>query len=101
MAMATIVSMTGFGRAAAIHEGRRACELLPITRDALLAPYLIQLLAEIYAWTGEKDLALQQLSIAATVPFGINYGELKVLPYWDPLRSDPLFEKIVASLAPK
>jgi TolB-like protein/Tfp pilus assembly protein PilF len=85
----------------AIREGRRACELLPITRDALLAPYLIQLLAEIYAWTGEKDLALQQLSIAATVPFGINYGELKLLPYWDPLRGDPRFEQIVASLAPK
>jgi hypothetical protein len=26
---------------------------------------------------------------------------LKLLPFWDPLRNDPFFEKIVASLAPK
>jgi hypothetical protein len=29
------------------------------------------------------------------------YGALKLLPFWDPLRGDPRFEKIVASLAPK
>jgi hypothetical protein len=27
-------------------------------------------------------------------------GLLKLLPFWDPLRSDPRSEKIVASLAP-
>jgi hypothetical protein len=26
---------------------------------------------------------------------------LKLFPFWDPLRGDPRFEKIVASLAPK
>ena len=30
-----------------------------------------------------------------------SYGALKLLPYWDPLRGEPCFEKIVASLAPK
>jgi hypothetical protein len=30
-----------------------------------------------------------------------SYGALKLLPFWDPLRDDPRFEKIVASLAPK
>jgi hypothetical protein len=31
----------------------------------------------------------------------LSYGELKLMPFWDPLRGDPRFEKIVASLAPK
>jgi hypothetical protein len=30
-----------------------------------------------------------------------SYRTLKLLPFWDPLRGDPRFEKIVASLAPK
>jgi TolB-like protein/class 3 adenylate cyclase/Tfp pilus assembly protein PilF len=92
----------GLGRKEdAIREGRRACELLPITKDAVDAPSYITNLAMIYAWTGEKDLALEQLAIAAQVPSGITYGELKLYPQWDPLRGDPRFEKIVASLAPK
>ena len=32
---------------------------------------------------------------------GLSYGELKLMPWWDPLRGEPCFEKIVASLAPK
>ena len=50
---------------------------------------------------GEKDLAIQQLAISAQDPIGIDYGDLKLNPIWDPLRGDPRFEKIVASLAPK
>jgi TolB-like protein/class 3 adenylate cyclase len=85
----------------AIREGRRAVELLPVTKDAIIGPLLVQNLALIYAWTGEKDLAFEQLSIAAKLPGFLSYGELRLHPYWDPLRGDPRFEKIVASLAPK
>jgi cell wall assembly regulator SMI1 len=35
------------------------------------------------------------------MPTLISYGELKLHPWWDPLRGDPRFEEIVASLAPK
>jgi len=31
----------------------------------------------------------------------VTHGQLKLLPFWDPLRGDPRFEKIVNSLAPK
>jgi len=31
----------------------------------------------------------------------VTYGQLKLSPYWDPLRGDPRFQKIVASAAPK
>jgi tetratricopeptide (TPR) repeat protein len=85
----------------AIREGRRAVELLPMTKDAIIGPLLVQYLALIYAWTGEKDLAFEQLSVAARTPGHLSYGYLRLHPYWDPLRGDPRFEKIVASLAPK
>jgi TolB-like protein/class 3 adenylate cyclase/Tfp pilus assembly protein PilF len=85
----------------AIREGRRAVELMPVSKDAIRGPLLIQYLAVIYAWTGEKDLALEQLSVAARIPSHLSYGHLRLHPYWDPLRGDPRFDKIVASLAPK
>ena len=85
----------------AIREGRRACELLPVTKDAMDGPSYIVNLAMIYAWTGEKDLALEQLAISAKIPAGVTYGELKLYPQWDSLRGDPRFDNIVASLAPK
>jgi TolB-like protein/class 3 adenylate cyclase len=92
----------GLGRKEdAIREGRRACELLPVSKDAMDGPSYIINLAMIYAWTGEKDLALEQLAISAKIPAGVTYGELKLYPEWDSLRGDPRFDKIVSSLAPK
>jgi hypothetical protein len=55
----------------------------------------------IAAWTGEKDLACQQLASLIHLPRPVTYGDLKLMPFWDPLRRDPHFEEIVASLAPK
>jgi TolB-like protein/class 3 adenylate cyclase/Flp pilus assembly protein TadD len=92
----------GLGRKAdAIAEGKRACELLPLSKDSWEAPIYVNNLALIYAWVGEKDLALEQLTISATSPGGISYGELKLEPAWDSLRGDPRFEKLVADHAPK
>jgi serine/threonine-protein kinase len=92
----------GLGRREeALHEGRRAVELVSAEKDALVGPTMIKYLAMIAAWTGDKDLACEQLAIAVRPPSTVSYGQLKLLPFWDPLRGDPRFEKIVASLAPK
>jgi tetratricopeptide (TPR) repeat protein len=85
----------------ALREGRRAVELLPVEKDPINGITMIKYLAVIAAWVGDKDLACEQLAIAIRPPSRLTYGELKLLPYWDPLRGDPRFEKIVASLAPK
>jgi TolB-like protein/Tfp pilus assembly protein PilF len=85
----------------ALREGRYAVELLPIKKDALRGPAMIKYLAMIAAWAGDKDLACQQLGSIVRSPSPVTYGQLKLLPLWDPLRGDPRFEKIVASLAPK
>ncbi len=85
----------------AIREGRRAIELVPVSKDAIDGADFILNLAVIYAWTGEKDLALEQLNKVSKLPYAPSYGDLRLSPEWDPLRGDPRFEKIVASLAPK
>jgi serine/threonine-protein kinase len=85
----------------ALREGRRAVELLPVEKDAIRGPAVIKYLAMIAAWAGDKDLACQQLAMLARPPSPVTYGQLKLMPFWDPLRGDPRFEQIVASLAPK
>jgi tetratricopeptide (TPR) repeat protein len=88
-------------REKAIQEGRTACDMLPPTKDAVFGVGLTINLARIYALTGEKDLALEQLDVVSKLPYGPSYGMLRLDPEWDALRGDPRFEKIVASLAPK
>jgi TolB-like protein/Tfp pilus assembly protein PilF len=85
----------------ALREAKRAVELLPVEKDSITGLHMIEYLAMTAAWVGEKDLAYEQLAIATRLPGLLSYGQLKLLPYWDPLRGDPHFEKIVASLAPK
>ena len=85
----------------ALREGRRACELLPISKDAIDGVALAVNLAQIYAWTGEKKLAIQQIAAVERIPNYLSYGFLKLQPIWDSLRGEPKFEEIVASLAPK
>jgi serine/threonine protein kinase/Tfp pilus assembly protein PilF len=85
----------------AIEAGQRACELLPLSKEPSWGLHPLRDLAVIYAWVGEKDLALQQLSLYTGQPAFVDYGELKLHPDWDPLRGDPRFEKIAASLAPR
>jgi len=94
----------------ALSEGRRAMErgmeLVPTAQDPMFGSYtneafLKRSFAMICAWAAEPDLALEQLEAVTKVPGGPSYGELRLDPMWDPLRGEPRFEKIVASLAPK
>ena len=85
----------------ALQEGRRAVELVPIEEDAITGETMNQYLAMIAAWAGEKELACERLAAAMRRPNSLSYGQLKLLPFWDPLRGDPCFEQIVGSLAPR
>src|SRR5262249_19358557 len=86
----------GLGRKEdALREGRRAVELLPITRDSINGAHIIEYFAVTAAWCGEKDLALEQLAVVTRLSGLISYGYLHVHPLWDPLRGDPRFEKLV------
>ncbi len=84
----------------ALRAGRRSCELLPPSKDAVDGADLASHLAVIYTWTGEKDLALSQLAATLRIPGNLSYGLLKLHPTWDPLRGNPRFDALVATLAP-
>jgi serine/threonine-protein kinase len=89
-------------RADAIREGERAVELMPVAKSSIEGALLLEYLSVIYAWTGQKERAIQLLTERVKVPaVGLCYGNLRLNPLWGPLRGDPRFEAIVASLAPK
>src|SRR5207248_11564149 len=88
----------------ALEEGRRAIALTPVEKDVNNGSRVLQYFAITTARTGDRELAFQQLEAGLRAPNAsqmLSYGALKLLPFWDPLRGDPRFEKIVASLAPK
>ena len=88
----------GLGRKeGAIREALRAVDLMPIAKDSFWGPHYVANLALVYAWTGERDRALEQLEIVAKIPNGPTYGDLRFNPCWDSLRGDPRFDKIVAA----
>jgi serine/threonine-protein kinase len=85
----------------ALREGRRAVELLPAEKDSINGAVMIACLGTIAGWVGDKDLACQEIVASIRYSSYLSYGQLKLMPEWDPLRGDPCFEEIVASLAPK
>ena len=94
------MSEAGLGnRHDAVQHSRRAVELFPVTKDAITGAEILRNLAITYAWAGEKDLALERLEEVVRIPGPISYGQLHLHPWWDPLRDDPRFERLVAQAA--
>ena len=85
----------------AISEAQHAIDLMPTSKDIYDGALVLEGLAQVYTWTGDRDRAIETLQKLQTMPGYTNYGRLKLHPLWAPLRGDPRFEKIVASLAPK
>ena len=76
----------------AIKEAKRAVEMLPISEDAWDGPSLVYNLAAVYALTNEPSLAFEQSAILVNSPGGMFYGQLKLDPSWNPLRTlAPMF----------
>jgi len=85
----------------AIAEAKRAVEILPISKDAVNGTGVLINLAVVYAWTDEVNLAFEALGFLTKMPAGISYGDLKLEPYFDPLRNDLRFDKLLAELVPR
>jgi len=85
----------------AVREAQHAIDLMPISKDIYDGALVLEGLAQVYAWSGERDRAIELVQKLVSMPSYINYGRLKLHPLWSPLRGDPRFEKIVNSLAPK
>jgi non-specific serine/threonine protein kinase len=90
------LSLAYLGRKAeAIREAEKAMELLPISRDAYLGPYLQHQLVRVYILTGENEKALDKLEPLLKIPYNLTPGRLRIDPNFDPLRQSPRFQKLV------
>ena len=85
----------------ALREAQHAIDLMPISKDIYDGALVLEGLAQVYTWSGDRDRAIGLVQKLVTMPSYINYARLKFHPLWSPLRGDPRFEKIVNSLAPK
>jgi TolB-like protein/Tfp pilus assembly protein PilF len=85
----------------AVSEAQHAIDLMPTSKDIYDGALVLEGLAQVYTWTGDRDRAIETLQKLVAMPGYTNYGRLKLHPLWAPLRGDPRFEKIVNSLAPK
>jgi TolB-like protein/Tfp pilus assembly protein PilF len=85
----------------AIREAQHAIDLMPISKDIYDGALVLEGLAQVYTWSGDRDHALEVLQKLVSIPGYTSYGRLKLHPLWSPLRGDPRFEKIVRALAPK
>jgi hypothetical protein len=91
-----------------LQEAEKAIALRPTSQDPVLGPALEENLARVEAEVNEKDRAIARLQKLLQTPYSsvshtgpITPALLRLHPYWDPLRDDPRFEQILASLAPK
>jgi tetratricopeptide (TPR) repeat protein len=93
----------------AIREGRRAVELAPENKEPLRRTLHESMLALVYARTGEADQAIVLIERLLSTPGTVNLGgpwsmtltDLRLRWEWDPLRTDPRFQKILAGPEPK
>jgi TolB-like protein/Tfp pilus assembly protein PilF len=85
----------------AIREAQHAIDLMPISKDIYDGALVLEGLAQVYVWSGDRDRAIELVEKLVSMPGYTNYGRLKLHPLWSPLRGDPRFEKIVNALAPK
>jgi TolB-like protein/Tfp pilus assembly protein PilF len=83
----------------AINIARRAVELLPLEKDAVLGSGNLAALAEIQAQTGASKQAIENLRKLLSIPAGetISIAGLKIDPVWDPIRNDPGFQQLLAA----
>lgn len=85
----------------ALQEAQKAAALMPVSKDAYDGPLILQGLAQVYTWTGDKNRALDELQTLIEMPGYISYGYLKTDPAWQPLRDQPRFQQLLASMLSK
>jgi serine/threonine protein kinase/tetratricopeptide (TPR) repeat protein len=84
----------------AIREGERAVALMPVSKDALRGPAIVQGLAAVYSLVGEPEAAIDQIEYLLSIPNPLTVGWLRVHPAWDPLRDDPRFQALLEQYDP-
>jgi non-specific serine/threonine protein kinase len=79
----------------AIREGKKAVEILPVSKDALYGVPYVQDLAHIYTIVGEYDAALEKIEYLLSIASWFSVPWLKMDPRWDRLRDHPRFRELL------
>jgi tetratricopeptide (TPR) repeat protein len=89
------LAYAGLGeKAKALEQAQRSVK--DYDTDALNKPWALTTLAQIEARFGDHDAAIAALPHLLEVPAGLTIANLKLDPFWDPLRKDPRFAKLIA-----
>jgi eukaryotic-like serine/threonine-protein kinase len=83
----------------ALRQARLLIELVPMSKDAVDGIMYANELAQICAWVGEEESALEQLPTLVKLPGGPNYGQLRFDPVWESVRKSPRFQEIMERAA--
>jgi serine/threonine protein kinase/Tfp pilus assembly protein PilF len=102
-----VLALTNMGlgdKAAAFALLERAMAAMPVEKDALDGPVVIETLARVAAHMGEHDRAISALRRAISLPTRaqppLTPALLRLDPMWDPLRGDPRFEELCKEKQP-
>lgn len=79
----------------AISFGKRAVDMMPLSRDAILGAEALDDLMSTYLICGEDDLAIDIIEELLSIPSGMNIATLKLGPHFDPLRDNPRFHALI------
>jgi len=80
----------------AISMAERAVADMPLSRDAVEAPYMMRFLMGVYLLAGRRDQAMDLIERLLSIPSDMNLAELRLHPMYDPLRDHPRFQRLIA-----
>jgi TolB-like protein/Tfp pilus assembly protein PilF len=87
------LAYAGLGeKAKALEQAQRSVK--DYDTDGVNKPWALTTLAQIQARFGDHDAAIAALPHLLEVPAGLTTANLKLDPFWDPLRKDPRFQKL-------
>ncbi|HKB92413.1 MAG TPA: TIR domain-containing protein [Opitutaceae bacterium] len=94
------LALAGLGeKEAALQEARLALELAPENKDVIAGRELANEMAIVFAQTGAPDKALAQLEHLMQIPATLSVQSLRNEGWWDPLRREDRFQKLITPVA--